>query len=254
MAGGGKSGITRWLPLVVFSLVFLGFLALYGSKLYLGSYTNRININFLVKTFGAQGAFLVHFLIFGVFLLLLQVRSNTDWRSSGIFTAFMISLFGEMFGWSLFIYLFSNRFFQYQSWVSRPGAVLWRETLAARITRPLGAWIVFISLVLIAYSWYHLYQQRGSLVTNGIYSKIRHPQYVGFIGFTLGWLVYWPTMLNFFLWPVLFLAYVSQAYREDNFLSEKYGSSFEAYRTQTGMFFPRFKRGNDKTGGVHVQH
>lgn len=33
-----------------------------------------------------------------------------------------------------------------------------------------------------------------SVVTTGIYRHIRHPQYLGFILITAGWLIHWPTI------------------------------------------------------------
>lgn len=225
-------------PILLFGIILCGFLAIYGSKLNYNFF--RTNVNILVQTLGRPGTFVVHFVLFGVFMLLLQIRSKTDWRSSGIFTAFIISLFGEMFGWALFFYLFSNPFFDYPRWHA-PGAVLSSGTSAAHLTRFIGVWIIFASLILIAFSWYQLYQKRGILVTGGIYSKIRHPQYMGFLGFTLGWLIYWPTLLTIFLWPVLASAYITQAYKEDKFLAERYGNYFRNYCSRTGMFFPKFR-------------
>src|SRR5574337_673990 len=46
--------------------------------------------------------------VFLIFLLLIPVRLTQDWRSHGIYAAFIVSLFAEMFGFPLSVYFLSS--------------------------------------------------------------------------------------------------------------------------------------------------
>src|SRR2546430_802732 len=60
------------------------------------------------------------------------------------------------------------------------------------------------------------------LVADGIYTVVRHPQYLGFMLVTLGQFLVWPTIATAILWPWLAVLYYRQAKREEAKLFEKF--------------------------------
>lgn len=77
----------------------------------------------------------------------------------------------------------------------------------------------------------------ASLITSGIYSKIRHPMYSAVIFASFGYLLirYDLLMLAFFLIIILFL--IAKIYFEDRFLTRKY-DKYEQYKKQTKALIP----------------
>lgn len=81
------------------------------------------------------------------------------------------------------------------------------------------------------------------MVTDGMYARVRHPQYSGLFLITIGMLVQWPTFLTLLMWPILTLACYRLALREEREMIEKFGTAYEAYRNQLPAFVPRLTRG-----------
>ncbi len=77
------------------------------------------------------------------------------------------------------------------------------------------------------------------LITDGIYEKVRHPQYLGLILVTLGQLFVWPTIPTAIMWPILTALYYLQAKREEGILLAGFGKEFTEYAGKTPMFIPR---------------
>ena len=75
--------------------------------------------------------------------------------------------------------------------------------------------------------------QARQLVTQGLYSKIRHPIYVfGTLAFLLIILALqgWPAL---FIWAIVILIQVTRVRREERVLAEKFGAEYTAYRSKT---------------------
>jgi len=91
-------------------------------------------------------------------------------------------------------------------------------------------------------------KKRGSLVTSGLYGKVRHPQYLGFIVMTWGIsavLVIWPGFpvtigLPYFLhrWIVISLTYVGLAFLEERYLLKKHPQEYKEYKEKVPFLFP----------------
>ena len=60
-------------------------------------------------------------------------------------------------------------------------------------------------VLVVMSAWRVLYQAQrdGRLATTGLYARVRHPQYVGFVAVLFGFLVQWPTLLTLAMFPVL---------------------------------------------------
>lgn len=95
---------------------------------------------------------------------------------------------------------------------------------------------------------------RKSAVLSGIYKYIRHPQYVGWSLFGFGMAMIWSRMIVWLVYVTMLFIYYLLAKSEENECRDKFGESYEQYRNQTGMFFPKiFKRqklnvGKDQLG------
>ena len=75
--------------------------------------------------------------------------------------------------------------------------------------------------------------QASRLVTQGLYSKVRHPIYVfGTLAFLFVVLALqgWPGLI---IWTVVILIQVSRIRREERVLAETFGEEYTAYRSRT---------------------
>jgi protein-S-isoprenylcysteine O-methyltransferase Ste14 len=169
--------------------------------------------------------------LFLVFLLLIPLRLKQDWRSHGIYVAFVVSLFAEMFGFPLSVYFLSSvlglTFFEKEFML-----------YMLRIGMPVGSLITFLGILLILLGWREVYRAKDRLATQGIYRHLRHPQYLGILLVTAGWLVHWPTLPGVVMWPILVLLYDRLCLREDRFLAEKFGEEYRVYAEETPRLFP----------------
>jgi protein-S-isoprenylcysteine O-methyltransferase Ste14 len=180
-------------------------------------------------------------------------RTGRDWRSLGAFSAFIVALFAEMYGFPLTIYLLSG-------WLgSRYPALdpfghdaghLWSTLLGLRgnphlsILHLLSNVLIFGGFVLIAAAWDRLHraQRAGTLATTGPYAVIRHPQYLGFIAILFGFLLQWPTLLTLLMFPVLVVMYVRLARAEERDALATFGEAYRQYMTTTPGWLPRLAR------------
>lgn len=180
-------------------------------------------------------------------------HTSRDWRSFGAFSAFIVALFTEMYGFPLTIYLLSGWLqsrFPGANLLSHNNGHLW-ETLFgwagdAHFAPPhlLSYVLIGGGLLLLASAWGVLYQAQRShgLATTGPYARMRHPQYVGFVLIMLGFLVQWPTLLTLLMFPVLFFMYVRLARREEQDALTTFGAAYAQYAAKTPRFVPRLRR------------
>ncbi|WP_192248472.1 methyltransferase family protein [Mesorhizobium silamurunense] len=180
-------------------------------------------------------------------------RTGRDWRSFGAFSAFLVALFAEMYGFPLTIYFLSGWLqarYPGIDWFSHDAGHLLEMMFGWRVNPHFGPFhllsFVFIGggFWLIAAAWRVLYdaQQYRSLATSGPYSYVRHPQYVGFILVMLGFLVQWPTLLTLVMFPVLVVMYVRLARAEEREAVAEFGDAYRAYMKNVPGFLPRLDR------------
>ncbi len=179
--------------------------------------------------------------------------TTRDWRSFGLYSAFVVALFAEMYGFPLSLFLLSG-------WLSsRFPEVNWLSHDAGHVLEMMFGWrsnphigpLHILSFVLIgggfwllARAWPVLYQAQrsGELAQTGPYARLRHPQYVGFALIMTGFLVQWPTLLTLVLYPVMLITYVRLAINEEHETRARFGTAYEQYADAVPRFFPRRRR------------
>jgi protein-S-isoprenylcysteine O-methyltransferase Ste14 len=106
---------------------------------------------------------------------------------------------------------------------------------------PASKIIMGIGILLIIYGWkqIHKARQQGTLMIEGIYKYIRHPQYLGFLMITLGLNVMWLTIITLVMWPILAVLYWRLDKKEEKEMEEQFGEEFLEYKYNVPGFIPR---------------
>ncbi len=189
-------------------------------------------------------------LMFLIFVLsFFRPRTRRDWRTFGTFSAFVIALFTEMYGFPLTIYLLSGWLgsrYPEVDWFSHSAGHLWQTLLGWRDNAHFGPlciisdMLILGGLVLLAVSWKVLFraQRNHELAVTGPYAMVRHPQYAAFMVIMLGFLLQWPTMPTVVMFPVLVWIYVRLARREEEEALAEFGEQYARYAENTPRFLP----------------
>jgi protein-S-isoprenylcysteine O-methyltransferase Ste14 len=207
----------------------------------------------IMADYGLWQLVIVNSLIILIFAFsFFQPQTKRDWRTFGAFSAFVVALFTEMYGFPLTIYLLSG-------WLtSRFPEVNWFSHNSSHLLQTLLGWsgdahssplhiisdiLVLGGLILLAVSWKVLYraQRNYEIACRGPYSKIRHPQYAAFIVIMVGFLVQWPTLPTLLMFPVLVWLYIRLARREEKEALAMFGEQYAQYAENTPRFIPELR-------------
>jgi protein-S-isoprenylcysteine O-methyltransferase Ste14 len=211
-----------------------------------------------MPTYGLWFLVVINSLIFIIFAFsFARPRSPRDWRSFGAFSAFIVALFTEMYGFPLTIYLLSG-------WIAKryPGLDLFSHE-AGHLWHTLLGWkgdphldplhllsngLILGGFLLLGSAWKVLYQAQRShaLATTGPYAYTRHPQYAGFVLIMLGFLLQWPTLPTLLMFPILVYMYVRLARREERGVRAEFGEAYARNAAVTPAFFPRFRGATER--------
>jgi len=204
------------------------------------------------SSYGLWVLVIINSAIFILFALsFFKPKTKHDWRSFGAFSAFLVALFTEMYGFPLTIYLLSG-------WLQSnyPG-VDWLAHDAGHLPEMLFGWkanphfgpfhlvsTVFIGggFWLLSKAWHVLYaaQTAGTIADSGPYARIRHPQYAAFILIMFGFLLQWPTILTLLMFPVLVYMYLRLAMHEEAAVMKVFNGAYANYAALTPAFIPSF--------------
>ena len=174
-------------------------------------------------------------------------KSWREWTRAGLVQAFLIAFYAEMYGFPLTIYLLT-RFFGLD--VAFTGDKnFWSQLfgygeLPMLIAMAIGyVFFVIPGVALLAKGWREIYvaHREGRLATDGLYGVVRHPQYTGiFLAIFGEGIVHWPTLLSVTMFPVIVIAYLLLARKEERQMLAEYGERYRDYQRRVPMFFPRW--------------
>lgn len=204
--------------------------------------------------YGLWGLVILNSVIFvGFAYSFFKPTTLRDWRSFSAYSAFVVALFAEMYGFPLTTYLLSG-------WLGTkfPGVNLFRHDaghlwwlVTGQQGNPhfgalhlLSFAFLFAGLTLLPNAWHVPYhaQRRHQLATAGPYRLVRHPQYIGFVALMLGFLLQWPTLLTLAMFPVLVVMYVRLAIAEERDSEAAFGDAWRIYAAVTPRFIPRLAK------------
>jgi len=180
-------------------------------------------------------------------------KTERDWRSFGAFSAFLVALFTEMYGFPLTIYVLSGWLqtrYPEVDFLSHDAGHLLSTLLRLKgdphfnFLHVLSTVLIFGGFILISVAWRILYdaQRRDVLAMTGPYAWVRHPQYDGFILIMAGFLLQWPTILTLAMFPVLVWMYVRLARLEERDAVAQFGEAYVRYVRQVPPFIPHWRR------------
>lgn len=207
-----------------------------------------------VPAYGLWGLAILNSVIFiGFAFSFFKPQTKTDWRSFSAFSAFVIALFVEMYGFPLSIYLFSG-------WLATkyPGVDFLTHDSGHLIHTLLGLKgdphfdvfhilsnvFIFAGFLMLSNAWHALWKAQRShrLAQTGIYAYMRHPQYTAFIVIMLGFLLQWPTLPTLVMFPVLAIMYVRLGINEEKTAEAEFGDDYRRWAAVTPRFLPRLSK------------
>ncbi len=208
------------------------------------------NASYLAQSYGLWSLVLINSGVFIIFAYsFFKPRTKRDWRSFGAFSAFLVALFTEMYGFPLTIFLLSGWLqtnYPNVNWFSHDSGHLLEMMFGSKANPHFGPFHIlsffFIGsgFILISSGWSVLYQAQKNheLATTGVYSRVRHPQYDGFILIMFGFLLQWPTILTVAMFPVLVVMYLLLARAEEREALSEFGGSYAEYKRAVPGFIP----------------
>ncbi len=207
-----------------------------------------------MPAYGLWSLVVINSLIFIIFAFsFAKPQTERDWRSFGVFSAFIVALFVEMYGFPLTIFLLSGWLssrFPGVDWLAHDSGHLLEMIFGWKSNPHFGPFHLLSTLFilggfwLLSAAWKVLYEAQTAhrLATAGPYVRIRHPQYVGFVLIMFGFLVQWPTLVTLAMFPILMFMYWRLARREELEMEAAFGAEYASYRDRVPGYWPSWAR------------
>ncbi len=204
------------------------------------------------SAYGLWGLVIVNSAVFIMFAFsFFKPNTPRDWRTFGAFSAFIVALFAEMYGFPLTLFLLSGwlqKRYPDLDIMSHDSGHLWSTLFGSHSDPHFSAMhiasniFILLGFFLLANAWHVLYhaQRSARLATTGPYAYVRHPQYIGFAVIMFGFLLQWPTLLTLLMFPILLVMYGRLAVHEEAEMQRQFGDEFNLYSKNTPRFIPHF--------------
>lgn len=109
-----------------------------------------------------------------------------------------------------------------------------------------GRIVALFGIVLFLLAFVQFLRKRGKLITTGLYSVVRHPQYFGIIILTFGYslmLIQTGPHIEIAqkvlcIWLIQVLGYIALAFYEEHHLLHEHGNEYQQYRHKVHFIFP----------------
>ena len=201
--------------------------------------------------YGLWSLVIINSLVFIIFAFsFARPQSPRDWRSFSAFSAFLVALFAEMYGYPLTIYLLSGWLssrFPGVDFLSHDAGHLLEVMFGWKTNPHFGPFHILsyaftgLGFWLLSVSWRVLYaaQRAHRLAIAGPYARVRHPQYIGFVLIMFGFLLQWPTLVTLAMFPILVFMYGRLAKTEERDMLTQFGDEYRRYSAAVPAYFPR---------------
>ena len=189
----------------------------------------------------------------GLFLLFaagfFKLRRSRRWRSFGPRRTFVASLYTDMYGTPLTVYLLSG-WFQPRlpglEWLSHGADRLfvtwfgWQPGPHFGLLQMLSIPVILAGLTTALLGWKRHYRSlhENLPATDGIYGRIRHPIYCGLFLIMLGVLLQCPTLATAAMFVALTIMYVRLAREGEQDALKRFGTPYREYMAQVPAFPP----------------
>ncbi|MFB0505425.1 MAG: isoprenylcysteine carboxylmethyltransferase family protein [Thermodesulfobacteriota bacterium] len=197
--------------------------------------------------YGMWGVVIANALFFLFFALsFLAPRGKFEWRSMGVFTAFIVALFTEMYGFPLTVFiltsLLGSKYPALDPFSHKSGHLLLTFLggggVMLAVIHLISNGLMLLGFFIMGMGWRKIHSAQAGLVTDGIYKWVRHPQYVGLFLVSVGLLIQWPTIATLASWPILMGTYYKLAKREEREMEMRFGEHYLNYKKRVPGFFP----------------
>ena len=204
------------------------------------------------NSYGLWSLVIINSLVFIIFAFsFTKPKSSRDWRSFGGFSAFIVALFTEMYGFPLtiyFLYPWLSAKFPNVDFLAHNSGHLFEDFFGWGGDPHFGPFhiasyiLIIYGFVILSNAWKVLYkaQRDHTLATAGPYARVRHPQYIGFILIMFGFFLQWPTLLTLIMLPILVWMYTWLAKSEEKDSQKEFGTLWNEYAQKTPAFLPRW--------------
>ena len=172
----------------------------------------------------------------------------------GSIIIFFIMAFEVMIMISPFAFFFYSVFNPIFKWLNQYAATKWLTsfflphmilppTLFLKTVRILGSAFFIIgavSFIICALQVYLGKIFKWGIANKGLYTSIRHPQYLSLGIWGIGMSILWPRFIVLVSLSLMFILYYFLAKDEERRMLNQYSDSYKKYMNNAGMFLPKF--------------
>jgi protein-S-isoprenylcysteine O-methyltransferase Ste14 len=145
----------------------------------------------------------------------------------------VLTAFGVLGLLSAYLPAFTDR---HDIWTFDGDAVRWAGVVLYIVGGALRMWPVFV--LGHRFSGLVAIQPGHTLVTDGIYSVIRHPSYLGLVALAFGWALAFRSGVGVLLAALLIPPLIARMNAEERLLHQQFGEPYDAYRARTSRIIP----------------